>query len=274
MGGAPYRSPTAPPSEGAGESVELLARLGSLRSSHRRPPLGRSLAMPGFVAAAVGGVVGSVGLSAKTSSAVPFALGGAAAALTFLIVAWESLRDRHVCLDLHAHGLVLKREGARSIVFFDDVDEVWFALERASGYVGEIAQVAGLRFVDRAGKSTFVPLKVEGADAIVRWVHRHCSAPLLDEARKALGEGKPLTFGDVIIDAAGVSVAGAAAPWRELRLVRLQPGRVIFFRRLPLVPWRTVDWTTIPHPTVFVRLVMALAPNVEIDNPVGVEEDP
>ncbi|HEU4411421.1 MAG TPA: DUF6585 family protein [Polyangiaceae bacterium] len=276
MGGAPYRSPTAPPPGGAAGPPDPLARLGSLRSSHRPPPLRRSLAMPVFAAALVAALVGGVGVAAKAPSAGPSGLAAAAGALAFLILGWGALRDRATSIDLHAQGLVLTRGGARAVVPFDDVDQVWFDLERSSSYVGVIARIVGLKLVDRAGAATLVPLApldAGDANAVVRWVHRHCSVPLLDEARKALREGEALTFGHVTVDAEGVGVGGARAAWRELRLVRLQPGRVAFFRRLPLVPWRTVDWAHIPHPTVFVRLVTELAHHIELDNPIGVEDD-
>lgn len=85
------------------------------------------------------------------------------------------------------------------------------------------------------------------------------------EARSALREGEVLTFGKVRIDREGITIGEANAAWSDLHLVRFQPGQALFLRRSSLVAWRTVRHDSIPHPTVFVRLVNELAPRVEND---------
>jgi hypothetical protein len=111
-----------------------------------------------------------------------------------------------------------------------------------------------------------VPLTVEDLVAVAGAIQRRCSDHLLSEARKALSEGETLTFGSALLSREGITIGAASASWSELRLVRLQPGRTSFFRRWPLLPWKTVSHDAVPHPSVFLRLVMELAPRLENDD--------
>ena len=100
-------------------------------------------------------------------------------------------------------------------------------------------------------------------------VLRRCSEPLVAEARSALREGEVLTFGKVLIDREGITIDGARAAWAELQMVRFQPGKALFLRRSSLIAWRAVKHDSIPHPTVFLRLVGEMAPRSENDESVA-----
>ena len=113
-----------------------------------------------------------------------------------------------------------------------------------------------------------MPLTVEDPLTPVHWAVRHCSDPLLADAQAALRAGETLTFGSVRIDREGVVVGRRRAlPWKELRLARLQPGKIALYRRMPIFPWRTIRLDRVPHPTLFVKLFRELAPEVEVDDP-------
>jgi hypothetical protein len=64
---------------------------------------------------------------------------------------------------------------------------------------------------------------------------------------------------------AGITIRGAYAPWAEIRLVRIQPAQVVFFRRARLVPWRSVRLTRIPNPGVLCALVAQNVKDVQRD---------
>ena len=99
---------------------------------------------------------------------------------------------------------------------------------------------------------------------------RHCSGRLLPDAQAALRSAETLTFGDVRIDREGIAVGrDATVAWGEIRLARMQPGSIALFKRLSVLPWRTVRLDQPPHPTLFVKLFRELAARVEIADPLS-----
>jgi hypothetical protein len=105
----------------------------------------------------------------------------------------------------------------------------------------------------------------------MRWVERHCSACLMTDARAACRAGETLTLGPVHFDRDSVTFGRLRLPWTRIRLVRMLPGRVAFFRSNSVLPWKTVRLYRLPHPFLFVRLLRDAAPKVEVYPPVADE---
>jgi hypothetical protein len=159
------------------------------------------------------------------------------------------------------------------VIPFEDVDEVWYDLDSHSTWVARFSTIHALRLVEHGGRSHRVPLTVQAPWEIVAWVQRHCSQHLLPQARRALRSGETLTFGTIRIDATAIVFGRTRAVWTDVRLVRMQSGRLAFFRRAPIVPWKTVPLDTVPHPFVFATLIRELAPRVEVDNPFAASSE-
>jgi len=246
----PYRAPVAVEEAGPSE----LDRLGAVCSVHAPPPLPRALAGPVLLA----GVVLGAGLAAGGPLwlVAPFA----AAALAGL--AWSPLRQRGLSVALHAEGLVLAGAGTRREVAFEDVNEVWFEVDTLQSRAG--ASLQAMRLVEHSGAVHRLPLGVNGAAALTSAVLRACSEPLLADARRALADGETLTFGPVLLDRTGITAGGARLPWPSLRLAVVQRARVSLYRRSPIFAWRTVRLDRVPHPTVFLALVMACVAEVRV----------
>src|SRR5262249_31679623 len=126
-----------------------------------------------------------------------------------------------------------------------------------------------VRLVEHSGAKHTVPLHVELGYEVTRQVVRLCSQPLAADAEQALRAGETLTFGKVRIDAQGITLGQSRAAWKDLKLVRVQPGRSAFFRGQTVIPWRTVALDKVPHPTVFMNLVRVCAPRIEVDDRLG-----
>ncbi|HTN86498.1 MAG TPA: DUF6585 family protein [Sorangium sp.] len=248
----PAERPEAPPEE------QRLGRLRSVHGQRRHAALfhvarGALLLMfTSIIGAVIGGWQGF-------SLSLPFGIAG------FAVLAAAALRHRGLRIELHEHGLVVARREGREAVVFDDVDEVWFDLDRSSTPFGRFVFLRAIRLVEHSGQRRTVPVEVADGQEVARRVLQCCSRPLLDEARRAVTEGGVLTFGPVRLDAEGITIREIRVAWGEVSLVRLQSGRVAFFRGQTVFPWRTVDLDSVPHPTVFARLVTERAPRVEHD---------
>jgi hypothetical protein len=199
---------------------------------------------------------------------MPLAIMAPFGAASFVVMALSPIHLRGFSAALHAHGVVLSRSGAQRALAFEDVDEVWFEIERFQGQAG--AQIHALRLVAFDGEVHRIPLAIEGAVALADGVLRACSAPLLAEARSALGQGETLRFGRVQLDRTGVTAGKKHLAWRGLRLAVVQRGKVFFYRRWPIVSSLTVHLDRIPNPTVFLGLVTACAPRVRVDDAIFV----
>jgi hypothetical protein len=223
---------------------------------HAPPPLHRALVGPILIA----GLVFAFGAACGAPLTIP----GALAAVTLVILAWSPLRTRGHSAALHAKGLVLQRSGARRVVAFEDVNEVWFEISPLHSRAG--ASVSALRLVDFDGEAHRLPLAVNDGAALANSVVQACSGPLLLEARRALGEGETLTFGKLQLDRAGITVDGARATWDEIRLAVVSHGRVHLYRRLPILAWRTIRLDRIPNPAVFGGLIAQRVQKTRIDD--------
>lgn len=252
----PYREPAAVEPDPPPDPAVALARLGSRRWVHLPLPLHRVLAGPALITAIIAGV----GLVAEGPPAIVLPC----AALSFAILAWSPLRTGGFSAAIHEHGLVLSRGGARRILAFEDVNEVWFEVAVIHSRSG--AYLRALRLLDFSGAVHRVPLAVEGGDTLAEAILSACSGPLLAEAKQALREGATLTFGPVQLDRQGITVGGVRSAWAEIRMVSVSHAKVLLYRRLPLLSWRTVSLDRIPNPAVFVGLVLASAAKAQIDD--------
>ena len=259
----PYRSAALPPPLASDLGVvDEATRLGLLRSIHGALPIWRSVLPVAMVPVSIAAAFW--GQCDRTMLAVISAFG----LLIFAIVGWGPLRRRGLRLDVHAHGIVVVTPRTREAIVFEDIDELWYELNVHSLAVGKVARIVLVRLVDHAGVEHRVPLAVNDPLTAIQWIVKHCSERLLPDAQAALRAGEALTFGDVRIDQVGITFGeDAAVPWSAIRLARLQPGAVALFKRLPVLPWRTVRLDRIPHPTLFVRLLREVAARVEIDDP-------
>lgn len=259
MHGEPYRSPEALPPSGP-TSGDLAMRLGVRRSVHRPPPFWRSLLPATMVF--IGVLLGCAMSATVAVLPVALLLGVVGSALT----ARGPLGRRGVRLEVHAHGVVVVTPNAREVILFQDVDAVWYEVRRAAGF----AQIQAFCLIDHDGVSHRVPLVLEDAVGAANWILRHCSEPLISDARAALRAGESLTFGEIRIDRDTITV-GKRAPvtWKEVRCAHLRSGSIALFRRMPFFAWRTVRMDRIPHPMVFARLVRDLVPRVKIDKLPG-----
>jgi hypothetical protein len=182
---------------------------------------------------------------------------------TLVVLAWSPIRLRGQGVVLHDKGLLLSGAGHHAAVAFEDIHEVWFEIPRLHSTQG--GYLRSVRLVELGGRSHRVPLMVDGGLALARAILRECSTPLAIDARKAVADGEVLTFGSVRLDRTGITIRGAYAPWAEIRLVRIQPAQVVFFRRARLVPWRSVRLTRIPNPGVLCALVAQNVKDVQRD---------
>ncbi|WP_437956606.1 DUF6585 family protein [Sorangium sp. So ce119] len=257
MPARPYREPSPVEPDPAPQQSEAV-RLGSLRSVHAPPPLRRALLGPILIAALI--VV--IGAAGGASLAILIALAGA----TLAILAWEPLRNRGWSAALHAQGLVLLQSGTRRVVPFDDVNEVWYEIRPIHNQAG--AYLGALRLVEYSGEEHRLPLAVNDGATLAISVLRGCSGPLFLEARRALGEGEVLSFGQIQLDRAGITVGGARMMWSEIRLAVVSHARVRLYRRFPILAWRTLRLDRIPNPAVFIDLVALCAAKTRVDDPL------
>jgi len=259
----PYRRDSSPPEAPMRRPAE--GRLGKLRSVHRATR--RSVVVPivfatsllvlaTFLGATVDGLRGLL-------LSLPFSLA------CFALLAIPAIRRRNLRIEVHDGGLVVHQGRARAVVVFEDVNEIWLELDRRSSPAGDMAIICAVRFVEHGGAEHTVSLDVELGYEITRHIVRHCSLPLAADAEQALRAGETLTFGEVRIDAEAIILGESRAAWKDLRLVRMQPGRIAFFRGQTVIPWRTVSLDKVPHPTVFMNLVRACAPRIEVDDRLG-----
>jgi hypothetical protein len=239
-----------------------MERLGHLRSTHEPKRLAYAL-LPAFALVALSAFVALIYARRFDTStlaiATPFAILAAVAASAIAI------RRRRFLVELHAHGVVVTTGSSRDVVLFEDVDELWLELDRADSPWGMIATVRALRLVDHGGAAHRVPVGGDAPPELVRWISQHCSQRLAPAAVNAIREGDTLTFGDVRIDRTGIRTPAWEASWIELRLVRIQPGRIVLFRRSKLVPWRVLKLDAVPHPGVLTRVVERCALVVDVD---------
>jgi hypothetical protein len=261
-----YRVPSSPSSPVSVDAApdDAAKLLGPLRSVHRPRALWRSL-VPAAIAP-----LSIVGLAVGNTFAVPLVLVVLAALALFLALAFGPLRRRGQSLEVYARGLVVDTGRSRDQVLFEAVDALWYELDVTSGWWGRVARIESFRLIDHDGAAHRVPLALEGAAEAAQWIVRHCTDPLLADAQAALRAGETLTFGKVRIDREGLALGDKPkVAWSSLRLTRLQPGSISLFRRLPVLPWRTVRLDRVPHPTLFARLVRELSVRVEIDEPAS-----
>jgi uncharacterized protein DUF6585 len=256
MSARPYREIPPIEPDPAPQRASEAERIGSLRSVHAPPPLHRALVGPILIA----GLIVAFGAVCDA----PLSIAGAGAAVTLAILVWPPLRSRGRSAALHAQGLVLGRSGARRVVAFEDVNEVWFEIPVLHSRAG--AYVTALRLVDYEGEAHRLFLDVNDGATLANSVLHGCSGPLLVEARRALGEGETLTFGKIQLDRTGITVGGARMAWSEIRLAVMSHGRVHLYRRLPILAWRTVRLDRIPNPAVFGGLIAQCVGRVRIDD--------
>jgi hypothetical protein len=252
----PYREAATVDPEPPPDFATEVARVGPSISVHAPPPPLHRARRPGLARRSRRGRERPVRLADGRRRSVGLA--------TLAFLAWPPLRVRGTSVALHAEGMVLSRGGVRRVVPFEDVNEVWFEfdwLDRRSG-----TPLRAIRLLDFSGQSHRVPLALNDAATLATSVLQGCSTPLLQEARRALALGETLTFGDVRLDRDGITVREARLPWRETRLAVVARARVFFYRRFPLLAWRTVRLGRIPNPTVFIGLVMANVSNVRVDD--------
>lgn len=254
---APYRAPTPPEPQPAPAPSE---QLGLLRSVHAPDTSARRI-LVFFGLVLVGCIAGSASAPSVTFA---LALAGCVSVVAGVILLATLLPLRGLRIELHAAGLVVHKRGAREVILFEDVDEVWYELAEVGGH---LAQIHALRLVDHAGARHVVPARVRDAATMINWVFRCCSTPLLPDARRALQRGESLTFGNVQIDQDSIRVNGARMAWKDVHLVRMQPGKIALFRRQAVFPWRTIRLDSVPHPAIFSRLVTDCARRIENDVP-------
>lgn len=259
----PYRRDSIPPEAPMRRSAE--DRLGRLRSVHGATR--ESFVLPLVFASCLLVLTSILGATADGLRglvlSLPFGLA------CFALLAIPAIRRRGLRIEAHDSGLVVHQRRARAVIVFEDVDEIWFELERRSLPFGDLALIRAVRLVEHSGAEHTVPLHVELGHEITQQIVRHCSLPLAADAEKALRAGETLTFGKVRIDAQGIILGQSRAAWNDLRLVRMQPGRIAFFQGQTVIPWRTVSLDEVPHPTVFMNLVRACAPRIEVDDRYG-----
>jgi hypothetical protein len=253
----PYRDP-ATVERDEGPRPSALERVGALQTVHAPPPLHRALIAPVLLAVLVEGV--GVAASGPVWLVTVFAL------VILGVLAQGPLRLRGVSVELHANGVVVCRRGDRQAVVFEDVNEVWFEVDTVQGRSG--ASLQGIRLRDYEGRTHHVPVGLVGAPTVVGAILRACSQPLVAEARRALDEGEPLTFGRVRLDREAIHVRGKRLPWSEAKLMVVSHAKVRIYRRFPLFAWCTVRLDAIPHPTVFVALAAARAGRVRVDDAI------
>jgi hypothetical protein len=173
-----------------------------------------------------------------------------------VLFAWPAWWTGKLRIELHDRGLVVMRGARRAIVAFDDVDEVWWVVDRSSRMtVADFATVHALRLVMHGGKVRRVPLTVRDADVLLRAIVTHCSHPLGAGATEALRAGETLTFGRVKLDETGLRGRFWQIRWSDVTLVRMTGGRIHLFTWQRVVPRRSIGLDQVPHPTVFLRLV-------------------
>lgn len=184
------------------------------------------------------------------------------AAAVFAALTWRGPRKSQVQVVLHTEGISVHRGATEDRIPFDEVDELWWKIERRRvPFLGKLAFVVGVRFVDHDGVSHSVPIQLEDAEELLGTIERRCSKPLESPALDALRRGEPLHFGPYTLDETGLRTQRWSLTWEELREVRLLPGQVKLFRGRWLA-WKTISLDAMPHPTVFRNLMQAFANRV------------
>lgn len=255
----PYRDqadrPEPPPTEPARE-------LGAVRSAHRPTSLARALAIPAL-GGAVPLVVGLSMLGQYGPSAFLPVL--PTSAFIFCALGINPFLMRNVSVDVHENGIAVRRGAREEVVFFDDVDEVRYALDVTRSDFGAIVRVKEIDLVLYDRRTVRVPTSFTDGGVIAEVIVRRCSSKLLPEARRALRDGETLTFGNVRLDRDGLQVGSWAARWSELSLVRFHHERISLFRGQTIIPARRIHLSGVPHPTVLATLIREHANKVDIE---------
>ncbi|NUP10612.1 MAG: hypothetical protein HOW73_31580 [Polyangiaceae bacterium] len=252
---APYRTSDGEPPAPAAPPSRSSSDLGGLRLS---AGIDRMLALKTVPAITVIPTIivvwaGWAGGWRAAAIAFPFAL-----ALGAYMAPWfVSAVFRRV--DLHMRGLRYRELGGRGTVLFDDVDEVRIEIMRGSNVVAATA----LDLREHGGAKHHIGifgLQAADAHAVLQAVLKTCSEPLLPIAQQALERGETLRFGPATIDAVAIEVGQRRLPWGEMEWASLTDATFSFSGKPPNYTVIALDYSEVPHPTVFAELLRGLAP--------------
>jgi hypothetical protein len=249
-----YRDP--PPADEA----DPVAQLGALRATYASPSLRDALSGPLVVA----GVL--VAFSFATGWTVSYVFLPAAAWIVAVPLV-RFLSDRGWTVSIHEKGLLLSRAGARpqrSLVSFDNINEVWVELARFRRQSKLFPRA--VRLLDFDGAEHRAPLTSTNAGPLMGALVQAHAQPLLEEAEAALREGETLKFRSVHLEKDGIFVGGAKLHWSGLRLAALKRGKLYLYGRRPLLSWRTIRLDRFPNPTVLAYLVLSRAQGARVDD--------
>jgi len=275
----PYR-------EQAEEAAEIAKKreapsIGDVRSVHAVPHLAKALLGPFLISGILFAVfeIAEIARSPSREAAQcggggsTLHLGGVGLALSlavFALLAWQPLRTRGQVVAVHTEGLVLTKGGARTEIFFEDVNEIWIEIPRLHSTKGAYARA--LVLLDFAGTKHRIPLTVHDGAILGNAILHACSMPLLTDARKAIKEGHTLHFGTIGISAKGLTVNRTFLAWIDIRRVDITSSRVLVYRkRSPIFAWTSIKLDRIPNASIFCALVADNAESVQRNERLLVE---
>lgn len=235
----PYRSKEEPARELAA-SPESPKTLGRLKSTH---PTGKSVRRVGIAAGAIALALGVMTLAWPGALAVvALVLLGAAVVATW--VGATVLFGLDVTVDVHDQGLRINRSARRSLSLrFEDV--------RALYQHGRTEWQLELG----AGRSVFVPMKVDEADRLAVAIEREVERPILEDALRSLASAEVLTFGTLALELDGIRHAGDFLPWPSLGFVRVDEHAFVFIEKATQLSFVVLETETVPFPRVLVALL-------------------
>jgi hypothetical protein len=155
--------------------------------------------------------------------------------------------------------VVVDRKNVARLWRWSSISMVLERLGRAS--FGSLVFFAGTGYkctvVGIDGRTEKLSIQWEGADRLGRQVSQRVARAKLPEVLAALERGCGVRFGEVVIDADGLTGRGGrgSVPWSDTRLVLTSGGYARVEATDEFWPVVNVRWSRIPNPELFAHLV-------------------
>lgn len=230
--------------------------LGELERTYRTASLREVMGWRFQGALVVSGVLTAALLQVGLYPLALLALSATLVSFFVLLARWTS--HRRATIAIHERGLRLTEGGRAREMLWDEIDEVWVALEergssaaaphwtyRLKGSSGEVT------ITDRFARIDELGTKISAATLHVARLR------LAD----ALRRGDPLVFGDHVITSSGLSIRGNELSWSGIDKVVLERGDIRVHLRSEAQPFSS-PLATVPNGHVFVWVAARLREKV------------
>lgn len=208
--------------------------------------------------AVLSGIVAVICLFVTASANADGAGGAVFLALLFGVVCiamWVNGYNRaHSSVDVHEHGLVIKKGSTIDSFRYDDVKNVWYR-GRQSANTGTTTTSLFSMELTSGRRVAVEAAHFKSEDTLASALFKKLTTSLLSKALLDLQAGKRLSFGAIQVDRQGVSNGRETLPWSEVSGVRASGGTITINRQGKWLSWAQIS--TERTPNVLVLLVIA-----------------